>query len=278
MKIHVLHCGTICLTEEEIYSPEQGRMVSAVRRIAGLEAKQTLPVSCYLVEHPHGLFLVDTGWCRSISPDGVWNKTAAEAVLPRNLVRSLEPAVAKGQTVSEQLEAHGIRPEDLDCVILTHLDADHVAGLQSVSGAKRIVLSEDEYFWACRTVYKRRQPWNLWIDQKIERIYYRGSPLGPNHWAIDLFGDESVQLVNLPGHTDGMAAVLLRDHGRFVLLAADAAISPKNWQDMVVPGFGFSRQWQAKSLQWIRETAADPACAAILCSHDPDVLPQILEI
>ncbi len=35
-----------------------------------------LPVSCYLVEHPKGRILVDTGWHRDMSPDGVYDKKA----------------------------------------------------------------------------------------------------------------------------------------------------------------------------------------------------------
>ena len=107
----------------------------------------------------------------------------------------------------------------------------------------------------------------------MERPYYRGSPLGPNHWVIDLFGDESLQLINVPGHTDGQAAVLIRSGGRYVLLAADAAFSPRNWREDLTPGFGFDREFQRKSLSWLREMEADPACAAILCSHDPALQP-----
>ena len=51
------------------------------------------------------------------------------------------------------------------------------------------VLPEYEYYWSCRTVYKTRQPQNLWIQYPMKRPFYRGSSLGPNHWAIDLFGD-----------------------------------------------------------------------------------------
>jgi glyoxylase-like metal-dependent hydrolase (beta-lactamase superfamily II) len=92
-----------------------------------------------------------------------------------------------------------------------------------------------------------------------------------------VFGDESVQLVNVPGHTDGQAAVLLRSGKRFVLLAADAAFSPRNWQEELTPGFGFDVEQQRKSLRWLREMAEDPACAAVLCSHDPDLSPGTLE-
>ena len=83
--------------------------------------------------------------------------------------------------------------------------------------------------------------------------------------------------MNLPGHTDGQATVLVRNGRRFVLLAADAAYSPRNWQEGITPGFGFDRERQKKSLAWIAQMAADPGCAAILCSHDPAQAPGVIE-
>ena len=47
---------------------------------------------------------------------------------------------------------------------------------------------------------------------------------------------------------------------------------------MIVPGFGFARDFQRKSLRWIAEMAADPNCTAVLCSHDPEVKPGIIAI
>ena len=278
MKIHVLHCGYIQVSESVPY----GNSIDLKNTVKQLTAPDrnriTLPVCAYLIEHPKGLILVDTGWCRDISPQGVYDPEAVRKVLPPHLAALFPPYLPEGMAIHEQLAAMGIRPEELDCVLLTHLDADHVAGLRHVNKAKRIILPEDEYFWSCRTVYKTRQPWSLWHDQPIERLYYRGSPLGPNRWAIDLFGDESIQLVNVPGHTDGQAAIIVRSGGRFVLLAADAAYSPRNWQEMITPGFGFAREWQLKSLKWIAEMAADPGCVAVLCSHDSAIAPTLSTI
>ncbi len=101
---------------------------------------------------------------------------------------------------------------------------------------------------------------------------------GAHRWAIDLLGDESIQLVNVPGHTDGQAAILVHSGERFVLLAADAAYSPRNWQESITPGFGFAREWQLKSLKWIAEMASDPGCVAVLCSHDPAIAPTFIMI
>ena len=278
MNIHILHCGYIRVSETVPYGNRIDLKNTAKQLSAPDRARLTLPVCAYLIEHPAGLILVDTGWCREISPEGVYDPKAVSSVLPPHLAALFHPYLPKGMAVHEQLAELGIHPEDLSCVLLTHLDPDHVAGLHHLNGAPRIIVPEDEYFWSCRTVFKARQPRSLWLDQPLERPYYRGSSLGPNRWAIDLFGDESVRLVNVPGHTDGQAAVLLQNSGRFVLLAADAAYSPRNWREMVTPGFGFSRDWQLKSLKWIAETASDPACAAVLCSHDPDIQPGVLSL
>lgn len=278
MKIHILHCGYIRVSEtvpfgnaidlkntaRQLSTPDQDRLV--------------LPVCCYLIEHPKGLILVDTGWCREISPAGVYDPKAVRKVLPAHLAALFHPWLPEGMAVHEQLAAMGIRPADLDYVLLTHLDADHVAGLRHIKEAKHIILPEDEYFWSCRTVYKTRQPWSLWYEMPIERRYYRGSPLGPNRWAIDLFGDETIRMVNVPGHTDGQAAILIQKNGKFVLLAADAAFSPRNWQENITPGFGFSQGMQLRSLQWIRTMAEDPGCVAVLCSHDPAVAPGVITL
>ena len=277
MKLYVLHCGSILVSERVPYGGGVNLRNTARQLLAPEKSRVKLPVCCFLIEHAQGLILVDTGWCRDISPTGVYDSKAVARLLPPHLAVLFHPELGPGEAVREQLAARGLRPEDLACVILTHLDPDHVAGLRDLAGAKRIVLPEDEYFWACRTVYKKRQPWSLWKDEPIERLFYRGSPLGPNRWAIDLFGDESIQLVNAPGHTDGQAAVIVRNGGRFVLLAADAAFSPKNWREDIVPGFGFDENFQRKSLRWLRQMEAEPGCVEILCSHDPDSLPRTIE-
>lgn len=277
MKLHIMHCGYIMVSETMPFGNSIGAKNLARQITAPESARITLPVCVYLIEHPKGLILVDAGWGREISPDGIYDPKAAAKALPGYLARLYHPWVPKGMAIHEQLAGMGIKPRDLDHVLLTHLDPEHVSGVKHISEAKRIIVPEDEYFWSCRTIFKSRQAWSQWIDQPIEREYYHGFDLGPNRWAINVLGDESVMMVNVPGYTDGQSAVLVRSGKKFVLLAADAAFSPRNWREMITPGFGFGRKWQLKSLKWIADMAADPACAAVLCSHDAEVLPQTIE-
>ena len=270
MKIHTLTCGYISIHRDLLY--HGGSMAADLRKavMAPASARVTLPVHAYLIEHPSGLYLADTGWSRSISPSGTYDPASVSKELPRHLAAMYRPHVPKGQAIDEQLAAMGISPADLSAVLITHLDPDHVSGLRSVRQAKRIIIPEDEAYWSVRTKYRIRQPRDLWDIEEKERVFYRGHLLGPMHKAFDVTGDGSIMMVNIPGHTDGMAGVLVRDGGRFALLASDAAITPRTWEKMEPPGYAADYRLQYKTLRWIAEAAKDPECAGVLCSHDPD--------
>ena len=278
MKIHILNCGFIRIHEDLLYGG--GSIMKDFRKavMAPDSRRVTLPVFAYLIEHPAGLFLVDTGWSRDISPDGVYDPKAVRRVLPAHLAALYRPYVPEGMAVDEQLKTMGISQEEISAVLITHLDPDHVSGLRSMDRVKRIVIPEDEAYWSVRTKYRIRQPEHLWDIKGVERVFFRGHLLGPMHKAIDVTGDGSIMMVNLPGHTDGLCGVIVRDGERYVLLASDAAISHRSWEMMESPGLAADPALQHKSLSWIAETASDTACIMVLCSHDKDIKPETTEL
>lgn len=278
MRIHILHCGSVMLPRALVEGEGRGARMAGLPLAVPGAARVTLPVSAYLIEHPRGLVLVDCGWCREVSPDGVYDARAARRALGAAVADFYRPTLPAGQAVHEQLAALGIAPHDLELVILTHLDPDHVSGVRHVADAKRIIVPEDEYFWSCRTVYKLRQPWKLWMDVPLERVFYRGFGGVPNNWAIDVFGDGTLFMVNLPGHTDGMAGVVAVNGQRFALLCADAGFTRRAWEREEAPGFGFDAGLQRKSLKWVREMEQRAGCAGVFASHDADIAPQTIEI
>ena len=284
IKIHVLHCGYMQVSPDLPFGNSTKLVGSARQRLVPEGKRVTLPVSAYLIEHPKGLILVDTGWCRDLSPKGVYDAQAVKRVLPGHLAALYHPYVPEGMAIHEQLEARGIRPKDLDMVLLTTFNPEHVAGLRHVKDAKRILVAETEYFWNCRFVYQARQQKALFAGIPMEHFWFRGSSLGTNRWAFDLLEDETVMCVNVPGNTEGMTAVVIQngellEHKRkFVILTSDTAYAPRSWQEMITPGEGFDREAQLNGLKWLREQSEHPGCEAILCSHDPDVKPQTITI
>ena len=278
MKIHILNCGYIRIYEKLLYGG--GNIMTDYRKalMAPERKRVTLPVFSYLIEHPAGLFLVDTGWNRDISPNGVYDPKAARSFLSAHIAALYRPYVPKGMAVDEQLRSMGIRQEDIDAVLITHLDPDHVSGLRSVSRAKKIVIPEDEAYWSVRTKYRIRQPERLWNIEGAERVFFRGHLLGPMNKAIDITGDGNIMMVNMPGHTDGLCGVIVRAREKYVILASDAAVSPRSWEKMEPPGFAADTALQFKTLRWIAKEANNPACAAVLCSHDKELKTETIEL
>lgn len=104
-----------------------------------------LPVSAYLIEHPRGKILVDCGWHRNISPNGEFDKKAQIKSLGSRLLYVVNQGkIEKGAAIDEQLLKIGIKTSELDFVLLTHLDCDHVNGLELVKDAKHILVANDE--------------------------------------------------------------------------------------------------------------------------------------
>ena len=84
--------------------------------------------------------------------------------------------------------------------------------------------------------------------------------IGPESRSYDLFGDDSVHLVHIAGHTEGMFAALIRNGERYVLLNADGAASPRSWSEGTVPGICENSVRAKKALNWIGSMSRDPRC------------------
>lgn len=61
IKIHVFHTGKVCVSPALPFGGEHNNPVKAYGVFEPKKDRLWLPVSAYLIEHPKGLFLVDTG-------------------------------------------------------------------------------------------------------------------------------------------------------------------------------------------------------------------------
>lgn len=197
IEIHVLHVGNVRVSSNLPYGGESCSKLKAAGIFEKAEKRLWLPVSSYLIKHPKGLILVDTGWHREMSPEGTFDKKAQVKSLgtfPLYMVN--QGIVKKGMTVDEQLETMGITPSDIDYVLVTHLDCDHANGLRQVCDAKNILVAKEELKSAARMHNKIRYNRAWWKGIEFTPFEWNGH-LGPVNKSYDLFGDGSVQLINM---------------------------------------------------------------------------------
>lgn len=269
MKVHVLHTGTVTV---DIALPFKQNTLNPIAYTGILRRKEhqvTLPVSAYLIEHPKGFVLIDTGWGKEIRGNqkdylGALHYKINKGVLP------------EGEAIDEQLLRMGIRTSDLDCVVLTHLHSDHASGLKLVSDAKRILTSREEL--ECANADKARYIHHMWEGVNVQTFEFNDSPFGPMKKAYDLYGDGSIVLVWVPGHTKGLVCTLVRHDGRYLMLTSDCGYARRSWEEMIMPGVCVNRKQLYDSLLWEKQMAASPDCIDALANHDPDVDPCVIEI
>lgn len=186
--------------------------------------------------------------------------------------------IGSGQCIDEQIAEMGIKDSDIDTFLLTHLDCDHANGLKQVKGAKKFMVAADEVRFANKLTNKVRYYKGWWDGIKLTGFDWNDNQ-GPVSKSYDLPGDGSIELINIPGHSDGLFAVKIRnEEGKFVLLFYDGGYARKSWKEMITSGIAADKQLQKKSLQWIREQSLDPDCIESLANHDPDIIPHVIEL
>jgi glyoxylase-like metal-dependent hydrolase (beta-lactamase superfamily II) len=155
----------------------------AAHRSAGRPTPPWLTINTYLIESGNQLMLVDAGYAE-ITPDA-------------------------GRLVSN-LAVLGVKPIDIDAVLMTHLHADHDAGLIDQAGAAifpqaELVVHEDELkFWREESniaLLSEGQKSDFALATRVLAAYsdrlrpVRAGEVGPSVFAVPT-----------PGHTPGHTA------------------------------------------------------------------------
>lgn len=277
IKIHVLHTGQVCVAPALPFGGDHCNIVRASGFFCKKKDRLWVPVSAYLIEHPKGKFLVDTGWERGMSPKGVFDKQAQIKSLGSPILYKVNQGVVPlGDCVDEQLRDMGIEPKELDAVLLTHLDCDHANGLVQVKDAKKFLVAAEEVKLAKKMKLRYCARW--WKETPLTEFQWNDVQ-GPVGESFDLLGDGSIQLIHIPGHADGLFAVKIKNNeGKFVLLYSDGGYAQRSLDEMITSGIATDKKLQKKSLAWIKEQSQDENCIAALANHDPEVKPQVIEL
>ncbi|MCD7956817.1 MAG: N-acyl homoserine lactonase family protein [Lachnospiraceae bacterium] len=267
IRIHIFHTGSVIVDRAIPYKEKNPLAVTGLFRNA--DKKLTLPVSCYLIEHPKGRILIDSGWDTKYAHEqphrffGLLNNIST-------------PVITDKEGIDSRLGEIGLRPEDIDCVYFSHMDFDHTSGISLLKGAKKFSTAKEEL--ADVDKYFFRYVKKSWSGFCVEPFHYENSGIGPLGRSYDVFGDKSILLVNTPGHSHGHFSAKISAGGKYVLLAGDSVYTQRSIKEHIIPGFTVSQELAQKSLEWVCACAADPDCLLVAPNHDPEIKEQIIEL
>lgn len=216
-----------------------------------------VPVPFYLIDHPKGLVLYDTGNALEVVHDKEthWG----------DILGAYDPVMSEDQWCVNAIKKIGYRPEDVKYVVLSHLHLDHAGGVGHFPNA-RYVVQRDELHYAyvpdyfMKAAYIRKD-----FDKPVDWMILNG-------WAedkYDLFNDGKIVIYLTPGHTPGHQSLLvnLANNGP-MFLTGDSCYTDENLNQDVLSGLAWSFSESVKSVERIKNVRAQGA--RIVVGHDPE--------
>ena len=269
IKVHVLHCGQVRVDSSLPFHEDTINPLSYTGLFRSKKHQVWLPVSAYLIEHPKGLVLIDTGWHTDV-------RTKEKEHLGRIQYFLSRASLPGGEAINEQLERLGYKTSDIDYVVLSHLHSDHVSGIKLVRDAKKILVSDLE--WKETKDRAIRYVPNMWEGTNLDLFSFTQTGIGPEGLSFDLFNDGTVVFVSTPGHTMGLVSTIIKNNNRFVLLTSDVGYAKKSWEQMILPGVQVDKHKLVTSMEWVKAESQKPNCIEAIANHDTEITPHIITI
>lgn len=222
------------------------------------------PIFAWLVEHPEGMLLIDTGETSAVNePDYFQGDPVSEQFLRQNFRFDVE----SHDEIGAQLRAHGIDPDDIRWVALTHLHTDHAGGVGAFPRAEILVSRREFEKQLQRPRGANPRRWPKWFAPRLVEYYPPG--IGPFAESYPITAAGDIQMVPTEGHSPGHAAVIVLDGDRALLFAGDASESQADLLANRIPGVVRSASEARASLARIREFARQTP-TIYLPAHDPE--------
>jgi N-acyl homoserine lactone hydrolase len=199
---------------------------------------KSLTASCYLIRHGEQYLLWDTGVA---GPAKEWVFT-----------------VSLKERVVDQLKRISIAPADVDFVAISHYHDDHTGQAADFPGATLLMGSLDwDVVKAHKEMAARFTPW-----------ISGGAKVEPVARDKDVFGDKSVVILDMPGHTPGHKVLLVRLKSGPVLLSGDLYHATEQVKNRGVPSFNTNRADTLASFERF-QAIAKSLDAKVVLQHEP---------
>lgn len=237
LRLYTLDCGVIMLEPR------------AMNLFEDTDAYATTPgvmaVPCFLIRHPRGDFVWDTGLGDALAGKGVVN-------LGDGFSAKVELSLV------EQLQAINLTPQGVDFVAFSHHHFDHTSNAGLFTQA-RYLINRKEMAWT------RGSPFG--VDSKTLASVSESNTLFIEH-DYDVFDDGSVRILRAPGHTPGHQVLMLKlANAGVVILSGDLYHTRKNFHRSRVAALNDSRAETLASFDRI-EKLIEKFDARMVIQHD----------
>ena len=260
--------GTAGAQDIRLYGFSSGALTlgkGALVNFAPMDPPIVVPVGFYVIKHPKGNVLFDTGNNDKLITDPTWWGKANQA---------LKPAMTPDVAIDVQLKKIGLKPDDITYVVPSHLHLDH-GGNVGKFPKSTIVLQRSELmnaFWPAPGTGGPYILGDVLPLRQGESTYPNAQKMVLLDGDMDLFGDGAVVIKRWVAHTPGsqMMVVKLKNRGT-TILTGDNVYFRENVEKNNPPNvvLAYNPQGFFTAFEWIRMLMATEK-ADFFTAHDPD--------
>jgi N-acyl homoserine lactone hydrolase len=242
--------------EVRLYALDGGRVLATGADAAemsddGAYAGRTLdmPVPCFLVRHPLGDLMWDTGMSRTRTDLGDW--------------------ATSGVSLADQLSTIGLRPADIRFLSVSHGHWDHSGNAGLFAGSTWIVNPLER-----EIMFNDENRATAAMDDYGALEAAEALLITDDH---DVFGDGSVVIVQAPGHTPGHTVLLVRlAEAGPILLSGDLWHLSESRTSRRVPTFNTDRAQTLASMDRVEALVTANRARVVIqhASEDQASLPR----
>jgi glyoxylase-like metal-dependent hydrolase (beta-lactamase superfamily II) len=205
--------------------------------------KKTLTDSCYLIRNGENYLLWDTGLPGELAGTSNTGGGYTTSVKAR---------------IVDQLRQIGVSPDRVNFVGISHNHFDHIGQAADFPKATLLIGAEDFEASKKGDAAARFAPW-IKGGAKVE-------PIKRDH---DVFGDGRVMILDMPGHTPGHQALLVKlPRTGNVLLSGDLYHFAENYKSGGMPSFNVDRADTLGSFERFGAIARNLK-AKVIIQHEP---------
>jgi glyoxylase-like metal-dependent hydrolase (beta-lactamase superfamily II) len=261
MRIHAIQTGSVRVKRSQVRGRGHG-LSRRLRIFADSQWTDWLPTYAWLIDHPEGIIVVDTG-------------QGADLL---DTVRSLHPylrwavrfRVQADEEIGLQLRALGVRTRDVKRVVLTHLHIDHDGGLSHFPYSEILVSRRElntAHGWMGRVRGYLPNRWPTWFNPTA--LDLGAESFGPFAASQRLTRAGDVIAVATPGHTPDHLSVAVVHEGITYVIAGDASYTEADMLAGQVDGVSADETIAQATLVALKQLA-DERPTVYLPAHDPE--------
>lgn len=180
----------------------------------------TIPVSMWIIDHPKGLVVFDTGNNVAVTENckGYW--------APGNC-DFLKPSQKREDVIDMQLQKLGYSVDKVKVVVHSHSHLDHIGNIEMFPKAIHVMQKKELYqAWWPEKFQGRTTPGSFVMADIDNAREFNYLELAGDY---DLFGDGTVMILSTPGHTIGHQSMKVKTaSGQAIIITQDAIWMQEN--------------------------------------------------